>query len=97
MPLKLTGAADSESLSADGDGSGSSVVDLKALARVVNPRMSGADIEGACREAALLALRESIDATEVSQEHLMRALGNAVPSISAAALASYGEAGQMRR
>jgi SpoVK/Ycf46/Vps4 family AAA+-type ATPase len=97
MPLKLAGAADSESLSTDGDGSGSSVVDLKALARVVNPRMSGADIEGACREAALLALRESIDATEVSQEHLMRALGNAVPSISAAALASYGEAGQMRR
>jgi SpoVK/Ycf46/Vps4 family AAA+-type ATPase len=52
--------------------------------------MSGADIEGACREAALLALRESIDATEVSQEHLMHALRNAVQGISAAALASYG-------
>jgi hypothetical protein len=36
MPLKLTGAADGKSLSAGGDGSGNSVVDLKTLARVVD-------------------------------------------------------------
>jgi transitional endoplasmic reticulum ATPase len=90
MPLKL--AANVDAVASTG-----SAVDLAALARAVNPRMSGADIEGACREGALLALRESLEATEVSQEHLLCALSNATPSISAEALASYQEAEHQRR
>lgn len=43
-------------------------VDLAVVAAATEGR-SGAELENVCREAALLALRGSIDADEVSMEH----------------------------
>lgn len=42
----------------------------------------GADIEGLCREAAMLALRESISAKEVRKKHFEEALKKIKPSVS---------------
>ena len=43
---------------------------------------SGADIEGLCREAAMLALREDIKANEVNKSHFEQAMKNMSPSIT---------------
>ena len=43
---------------------------------------SGADIEGLCREAAMLALREDIEAKEVNRIHFEKALSDMSPSIT---------------
>ena len=43
---------------------------------------SGADIEAACREAAMLALRESIKSKEVRMDHFLEALKRTGPSLS---------------
>ncbi len=43
---------------------------------------SGADIEAVCREAAMLALRESISAKEVTQKHFTEAMKMVPPSLS---------------
>jgi len=42
---------------------------------------SGADIEGICREAAMIALREDINSAVVTGEHFEKALRNIKPSI----------------
>ncbi|MBI5036652.1 AAA family ATPase [Candidatus Micrarchaeota archaeon] len=47
-------------------------VDLKELAKVTED-YSGADVEGLCREAAMVALRENIGAAEVNHDHFMKA------------------------
>ena len=41
----------------------------------------GADIEGVCREAAMIALREDIKAKEVRKEHFQKALETIKPSV----------------
>ncbi len=41
----------------------------------------GADIEGVCREAAMIALRENIDAKEVNMKHFKAALEIVKPSV----------------
>ena len=37
--------------------------------------LSGADIENVCREAAMVALRACIEASEIQRDHLVQALG----------------------
>ncbi|KNC75683.1 hypothetical protein SARC_11799, partial [Sphaeroforma arctica JP610] len=48
-------------------------VSLAHLAELT-PGFTGADIEGLCREAALTALRENIDATQVTLPHFVDVL-----------------------
>ena len=43
---------------------------------------SGADIEGLCREAAMLSLRDDIKANSVNKSHFERAMSNMSPSIT---------------
>ena len=57
-------------------------VDLELLA-LKTEGYSGADIAALCREAALLALREDINATRVHMRHFMKALEVIRPSITA--------------
>src|SRR3989344_5739599 len=42
---------------------------------------SGADLEGVCREAAMMALRENLDAKDVTSKHFDIALENVKPSL----------------
>jgi transitional endoplasmic reticulum ATPase len=56
-------------------------VSLDELARKAQG-YSGADIEATCREAAMNALREDIDATEVSRRAFEEAMGQVGPSIA---------------
>ncbi|PIN74395.1 hypothetical protein COV20_00005 [Candidatus Woesearchaeota archaeon CG10_big_fil_rev_8_21_14_0_10_45_16] len=48
-------------------------VDISKLSKKMQGYV-GADIEGVCREAAMIALREDIDAKEVKIEHFQKAL-----------------------
>ena len=41
----------------------------------------GADIEGVCREAAMIALREDIKAKEITREHFLNAMETVKPSV----------------
>ena len=43
---------------------------------------SGADIEGLCREAAMLALRDDMKANEVRKSHFEQAMTGMSPSIT---------------
>ncbi len=50
---------------------------------------SGADIEGICREAGMIALRENIKAEKVTKEHFESALKRVKPSLSAEDITVY--------
>jgi len=52
---------------------------------------SGADIEAICREAAMLALREDLNAMEVKMEHFEGALKRVYPSITSEIMKAYAE------
>jgi len=56
-------------------------VDLQEVA-VKAKGYSGADVEALCREAAMNALRESIDAKEVTRKDFDKAMGTVRPSIN---------------
>jgi transitional endoplasmic reticulum ATPase len=56
-------------------------VDLKDLAKETEG-YSGADIEAVCREAGLSALREDIEAKEVTKKNFKKALEKVKPSLS---------------
>jgi transitional endoplasmic reticulum ATPase len=56
-------------------------VDLEKLAEKTEG-YTGADIEAVCREAAMLALRENINAEKVEMRHFEEALNKIKPSIS---------------
>jgi len=43
---------------------------------------AGADIEGVCREAAIFALRENMDAKHIAMKHFERALDKVPPSVT---------------
>eukprot|EP00051_Salpingoeca_urceolata_P016906 m.227460 g.227460 ORF g.227460 m.227460 type:complete len:794 (-) comp18815_c0_seq2:96-2477(-) len=55
-------------------------VDLAMFARNT-PGCSGAELENLCREAALRALRDSIEATRVHRQHFEAALASVVPNV----------------
>jgi transitional endoplasmic reticulum ATPase len=50
---------------------------------------TGADIEGLVREAALLALRESMESKEVKKKHFTEALRKAKPSVTKNTIEAY--------
>src|SRR3990167_4298780 len=55
-------------------------VSIDALADLTEG-YSGADLEGVCREAAMLSLRENLEAKEVFTKHFEAALENVKPSL----------------
>jgi transitional endoplasmic reticulum ATPase len=55
-------------------------VDLKLMAKQLE-NYSGADIENVCREAAMIALRKSLNSKEVKPEHFAKAVKSSKPSI----------------
>jgi transitional endoplasmic reticulum ATPase len=57
---------------------------------------SGADIEGVCREAGMLALRENIKATKVNKKHFENAMKNIPPSITKDLIKHYDKIKQTR-
>jgi transitional endoplasmic reticulum ATPase len=56
-------------------------VDLDDLAQKT-ARFTGADLEDLTRRAGLIALRQSIDATTVTDEHFAKALEEVRPSVT---------------
>ncbi len=54
----------------------------------------GADIEGICREAAIFALRENMDAEIVTMEHFEKALAKARPSVDEDTIKFYEAIGK---
>jgi len=65
-------------------------VDLSELAELTDGYV-GADIESICRQAGMIALRENMDAKEVTKEHFMKALEETSPSIDDEMMAYYEE------
>jgi transitional endoplasmic reticulum ATPase len=51
----------------------------------------GADIEGVCREAAMIALRDNFNAMGIRKEHLLKALEVIQPSVDKDTEAAYRE------
>ena len=50
---------------------------------------SGADIEGICREAGMIALREDIESNKVKKRHFEEALNKIKPSVSKTEIETY--------
>ena len=65
-------------------------IKLSELAEKTN-NYAGADIEAVCREAGMLALREDINAKEITKNHFERALEKIGPSIREQDLKKYKE------
>jgi transitional endoplasmic reticulum ATPase len=65
-------------------------VSLEALAEKTEG-LVGADIEAICREAGMLALRENINAKEISKKHFEEALKKIKPSVTAEEAKQYKE------
>ncbi|HDN95867.1 MAG: ATPase [Thermoplasmata archaeon] len=65
-------------------------VDLDELAELTEG-YAGADIEGICREAGMIALRENMNAKVVKREHFMKALEEVHPSIDEEMMDYYRE------
>jgi len=65
-------------------------VDLDELAELTDGYV-GADIEGICREAGMIALREDINAKVVKREHFIKAMKEIHPSIDEEMMDYYKE------
>lgn len=65
-------------------------VDTHKLA-VTSEGYAGADIEAVCREAAMIAMRENIEARKVKNTHFMKALETVRPSIDDEMISFYKE------
>lgn len=65
-------------------------VDLKVLVEKT-PNYVGSDIEGVCREAGMLALRENVKASEVAMRHFSEALDRVKASIRDEDMERYKE------
>lgn len=48
----------------------------------ITDRFTGADIAGVCMKAGHYALRENVEARQVTMEHFYRAVKEAVPSVT---------------
>ncbi|TAL54305.1 MAG: AAA family ATPase [Nanoarchaeota archaeon] len=71
-------------------------VDLDELAMLTEGYV-GADIESACREAAIIALRENIAAKKVEFSHFQKALTKVGPSVTKEIEKTYEEIGALFR
>jgi len=67
-------------------------VDLIKLSKL-SKDFVGSDIEGACQEAGLLALRENLDATQTNMKHFEEAMKKIHPTINQDVLAWYRRVG----
>ncbi|MGC9308911.1 MAG: AAA family ATPase, partial [Thermoplasmatota archaeon] len=65
-------------------------VDLDKLADI-SEGYAGADIEAVCREAAMIAMRENIEARKVKNKHFTKALETVRPSIDDEMMEFYKE------
>lgn len=63
-------------------------VDLEELVNKTE-NFSGADIENLCREAGMMAVRESMDSSKVAMKHFERALSKISPSITPELIKQY--------
>lgn len=63
-------------------------VDLESLSLRMDG-FTGADIEGVCREAAIISLRENIESKMVTLQHFEEALEEARPSVDEATVEAY--------
>ncbi len=63
-------------------------VNLKRIAQETD-YYSGADLEGLCREAGMIALRESDDASTIRQSHFTKAMKKVRPSLNKDILRMY--------
>jgi transitional endoplasmic reticulum ATPase len=63
-------------------------VDLSSLAETTDG-YTGADLEGLCREAAFISLREDIGSKHVGLAHFEKALSGMRPSVDQATVAAY--------
>jgi transitional endoplasmic reticulum ATPase len=63
-------------------------VDLKDLSERTEG-YTGADIEGICREAGIIALRKDMKAKKVRLEHFEQAMGEARPSVNKETIEAY--------
>jgi transitional endoplasmic reticulum ATPase len=63
-------------------------VDLKFVAKET-VGYTGADLESVVREAAYFALRESIDAKQVTKKHFVEALKKIKPSVTPSTIEMY--------
>ncbi|KXB02976.1 AAA family ATPase, partial [candidate division MSBL1 archaeon SCGC-AAA261F19] len=68
-------------------------VNLEELAKKTEG-YTGADIEAVCKESAMLALRENLEAGKVKKEHLEEALKNVKPTVNNEIMESYKEFGE---
>jgi transitional endoplasmic reticulum ATPase len=68
-------------------------VNLGELAQLTEGYV-GADIEAICREAALVALRESMKSTKVKRDHFMEALERIRPSVNSETIKFYQRIGE---
>ena len=68
-------------------------VDIDKLAKKTKGYV-GSDIEGVCREAAMAALREDINAKEVKAKHFDAAMETVRPSITDEIEEAYGKVGE---
>jgi len=68
-------------------------VDIDKLAKKTKGYV-GSDVEGVCREAAMAALREDINAKEVKAKHFDTALETVRPSITDEIEEAYGKVGE---
>jgi CDC48 subfamily AAA family ATPase len=68
----------------------SSDVDIAVLAKKTDGYV-GADIEGVCREAAMMALREDLKSKEVSMAHFKKALEIVRPSVTKEVEEAYNQ------
>ena len=65
-------------------------IDLNVLAEKTENYV-GADIEALCKEAAILALREDMKATEIKMKHFEKALEKVMPSVTKDVEKAYEE------
>ena len=65
-------------------------IDIEKLAEKTDGYV-GADIEAVCREAAMIALREDMEAKEILMKHFEKALEKVIPSLDEKDIKAFKE------